>query len=279
MATNNPLLHDPQDPTDSSLIAGQAHDELTGHEYDGIQEYDNPLPGWWKWLFVFTIVICFPYWAYYHFGATGRTVIDQYSIASAEVARLLFAEMGELKPDRATLVKFMTNDSGLSVGQSIFKANCISCHGNEGAGNVGPNLTDEEYKNIKQIEDILNVINKGAGGGAMPAWQNRLGETERILVSSYVASLRGSLPPGTGKAPEGRPIAPWPSPSEVAPDADAGEEGSAEADPNGSAEAGANVDTDPSANADSDPNADTAPNPDASANDDAETKADDATAG
>ena len=213
------LLHDPADPTDSSLIAGQAQDELTGHEYDGIQEYDNPLPGWWKWLFVATIIFSFPYWAYYHFGASGRTVADAYAVASAEVDRKLVAAMGEMRPDRATLVKFMTNEAGLSVGKSVFRAQCAQCHGKEGEGIVGPNLTDEHYKNVKEIEDILTIVNNGAAGGAMPPWLNRLGETERILVSSYVAHLRGTQPGGVPKGPEGRVIDPWPTEAETADEA------------------------------------------------------------
>jgi cytochrome c oxidase cbb3-type subunit 3 len=76
---------------------------------------------------------------------------------------------------------------------------------------VGPNLTDEYYKNVRQVEDIAKVIIKGAGNGAMPAWANRLNENEIVLVSAYVASLRGQNVPG--KNPDGVEIAPWPEPA------------------------------------------------------------------
>jgi cytochrome c oxidase cbb3-type subunit III len=230
---------------DTNMSNGDLHGELTGHEYDGIQEYDNPLPGWWKWLFAVTIFISFPYFAYYHFGAAGRSVEDAHAIASAEVGRLLFAKMGELKPDKATLVKFMYDDGGLSVGKSIYKANCVSCHGKDGEGLVGPNLTDQHYKNVRSIEDILNVVNKGAAGGAMPPWLNRIGETERILVSSYVASLRGTVPGGPGRPPEGREIDPWPSMEEVQSTDDpepASEEDAGEKDEAGSGDAKGDAD-------------------------------------
>lgn len=229
------VLHDPADATDSSLIAGEAHDELTGHEYDGIQEYDNPLPGWWKWLFIGSILFSLPYWAYYHFGAEGRTIADAHAVASAEADRLLVATMGEIKPDRATLVKFKDNETGISVGMSVFRAQCAQCHGKDGEGIVGPNLTDDHYKNVKDIEDILKVVNNGAAGGAMPPWLNRLGETERILVSAYVAHLRGSQPAGTGKTPEGRVIGPWPTLAEV--EAESGEENDSEEAPEAKPEA------------------------------------------
>jgi cytochrome c oxidase cbb3-type subunit 3 len=70
-------------------------------------------------------------------------------------------------------------------------------------------LADDNYKNIREIGDILKVVQNGAAAGAMPAWQNRLVLNEQILVSSYVASLRGSTP-AKPRGPEGNPIPPWP---------------------------------------------------------------------
>lgn len=185
----------------------------TDHAYDGIEEYDNPLPGWWKWLFIVTIMFSPFYWLFYHGGAAGRSVEDQYSVALATNTRLQFAEIGELKPDANTIVSYMDKDSWVKVGQSVFRANCISCHGREGEGKVGPNLTDEMYKNVAKVEDIARVINEGAGGGAMPKWSNRLHPNEVVLVSAYVATLRGQNI--EGRTPEGRAIPPWPEAVQV----------------------------------------------------------------
>ena len=77
------------------------------HNYDGIEEYDNPLPGWWKWLFVASIVFTPMYWLFYHSGAEGRTLEGQYGFALAENTRLQFAEIGDLKPDAETITRFM----------------------------------------------------------------------------------------------------------------------------------------------------------------------------
>ena len=217
-------MNSPKD-TDQTFASDDSTEALTGHEYDGIQEYDNPLPGWWKWLFVATIIFCGPYFAYYHFGNTSRSVAAQFEVAEAENMRLQFAEIGELKPDAPTLVKFSNDDRWVLFGQSVFKQHCVACHGTLAQGGVGPNLTDEHFKNIRTIEDILRVINNGAGAGAMPAWQNRLDENERILVSAYVASLRGTNVDG-GKAPDGQLIDPWPSLDEI----QAGATGEASAD-------------------------------------------------
>ncbi len=194
--------------------SGVAADLLTGHSYDGIQEYDNPLPGWWKWMFVASILIAPPYFMFYHGGAEGRSIVDEYDEALAANMRLQFAEIGELPLTRESVVKYLYEDSWLSFGKSIFRSKCVSCHGRDGGGNVGPNLCDDEYKNVKDIGDLLTVIQNGANAGAMPAWKTRLSPNELVLVASYVASLRGTTP-ATAKDPEGRPIAAWPGPPEV----------------------------------------------------------------
>lgn len=183
----------------------------TDHNYDGIEEYDNPLPGWWKWLFIGTIAFSPFYWVYYHSGVEGRSVEDQYGAALATATRLQFAEIGELQPDANTIARYMHKDNWVRVGRSVFQANCISCHGREGEGQIGPNLTDEAFKNVTKLEDIATVVSKGAGNGAMPAWANRLHPNEVVLVAAYVASLRGQDLPGP-RGPEGRAIAPWPEP-------------------------------------------------------------------
>jgi cytochrome c oxidase cbb3-type subunit 3 len=207
----------------NALPEGAPDDPLTGHDYDGIQEYDNPLPGWWKWLFVASILFSPPYFFFYHNGAEGRSLADKYDSELAANLQLQFAELGELEADRESVVKYLYEPSWLKVGQAVFKANCVSCHASDGGGLVGPNLTDEEYKNVKDIGDILTVLQKGANAGAMPAWNNRLSTNEIVLVSSYVASLRGTTPSTPPKAPEGRAIAPWPEPP--APDAESTDAG------------------------------------------------------
>ncbi|MFN3190572.1 MAG: cbb3-type cytochrome c oxidase N-terminal domain-containing protein [Aureliella sp.] len=186
-------------------------DQLTDHAYDGIQEFDNPLPGWWKWMFVGSFVFSVFYAMYFHIGAPGRAIADQYDRELAANTRLQFAEIGDLTADNATIAEYMAKDSWLKVGQVVFSTHCISCHGRDGEGKVGPNLTDEKYKHLKDLEGIARVIAKGAANNAMPAWSNRLHPNEIVLVSAYVASLRGTNHPA-GKTPEGNDIPAWPTP-------------------------------------------------------------------
>lgn len=185
---------------------------LTDHAYDGIQEFDNPLPGWWKWMFVGSIVFSVFYVMYFHIGAPGRSVADQYDTALAANTLLQFKEIGDLEPTADNIMLYANKKSWLSVGQTVYKTNCISCHGRDGEGKVGPNLTDQFYKNVRKVEDIARVINQGAGNGAMPAWSNRLHPNEIVLVSAYVASLRGAKTASEGKGPDGVEIPAWPAP-------------------------------------------------------------------
>ncbi len=168
-----------------------ANANLTDHVYDGIREYDNPLPGWWTCLFLLSIVFSCGYWVVFHFGATGRTIFDQYDAQAAANFELKFAEIGTLTPDADTIVKYMNDKKYLPIGKSIFQTNCIGCHKANGGGNVGPNLTDDYWKNVKKIQDIAKVIENGAANGSMPSWRTRLGHINKIvLVAAYVASLR-----------------------------------------------------------------------------------------
>jgi cytochrome c oxidase cbb3-type subunit 3 len=207
----------------SELPAGAPDDPLLDHSYDGIQEYDNPLPGWWKWVFIASIVFAPPYFFFYHNGTEGRSLADRYDRELAANLRLQFAEIGELTADRESVVRFLYEKSWLQVGKIVFKTHCVSCHDKDGGGLIGPNLCDEQYKNVKDIGDFVNVIQKGANAGAMPAWKNRLSTNELVMVASYVASLRGTTP-AKGKAGEGREIAPWPGPPAEQP-AEAGGQG------------------------------------------------------
>jgi cytochrome c oxidase cbb3-type subunit 3 len=84
---------------------------------------------------------------------------------------------------------------------SVFLTNCQSCHGPDGSGLVGPNLTDDFYRNVNKITDIAEVIKNGAAGGSMPAWKTRLHPNEVILMAAYVAGLRD-------KHLSGKPIEP-----------------------------------------------------------------------
>jgi cytochrome c oxidase cbb3-type subunit III len=200
------------EPTNESLAGtnqAPVQDQLLDHEYDGIQEYDNPTPGWWNMLFIGSIVFAVFYFIYFHSNVPDRGIHDAYEAARGADLQREFAKFGELKSDTQALLGYMAKPDYIAVGQAIFKQNCVSCHSSQGEGQVGPNLTDDYYKNVSVLQDIPKVIANGANNGAMPSWSMRgLQKNEIILVSAYVASLRGKNIPGA--APYGVTIPAWP---------------------------------------------------------------------
>jgi cytochrome c oxidase cbb3-type subunit 3 len=198
------------EPSDGSTYYDEVDETLlTGHSYDGIVEYDNPLPGWWKFLFWFFILIAPIYYFYFHSGMEGRSIHDQYNNHMASVFEIRFSEIGELTADRETILEYLNEKpEWLAVGKVTYQTNCVSCHGADGGGLVGPNLTDNYWKHVRNVEGIASVIKNGAGNGAMPAWKTRLSHPNQIvLTAAYVASLRQN--PVPGKGPEGNEIPDW----------------------------------------------------------------------
>lgn len=180
---------------------------ILDHGYDGIKEYDNPMPAWWTWSFWLCVLFSVPYFVYYHMGV-GASIHADYEGEMGEFFEQQAALLGDLTPDAATLVGLFDDDRAIKGGANIFKTNCAVCHGQGGVGQTGPNLTDEVYLNIKTVEDIPVLIRDGLVAKGMPAWGAKLNETQLVIVSAYVASLRGT-DDGSGKAPQGTPIAPW----------------------------------------------------------------------
>lgn len=183
-------------------------DKLFDHEYDGIREYDNPMPKWWVYLFLLSILFFFPYVVYYHFGQ-GDSIHDSLEAEIAAYAEQLLATYGELEPDEATLLEYMDNDVAMTGMAGLFRGKCAQCHLADGSGNVGPNLTDDTWIHVRVLTDIPTVLDTGVVTKGMPAWGDQLTETQIVLLSSYVAQLRRN--PVAGKAPQGDPVPPWPT--------------------------------------------------------------------
>ena len=183
-------------------------DILTDHAYDGIQEYDNPLPGWWTWLFILTIAFSVVYFMVSWMSGWQLSANFFYEKDVQEHMKVQYGELGKAQPDAQTILKLAGDERWNKAGAAIFAAQCALCHGSRGEGILAPNLTDDHYVNVTKIEDIVDVISRGRKDGAMPAFANRLQPAEILIVSGYVASLRGkNLPSARGV--EGEKLAPW----------------------------------------------------------------------
>ena len=179
---------------------------LMDHEYDGIREYDNPLPAWWTWTWIATIVLCIPYVGWYHIGQ-GPSLDDKYEAELAAFATKLVETYGDLEADFETIARFMHDDQAMMGMASQFKGKCSQCHLDDGSGMSGPNLTDDAWLHVKQLTDIVNVIQNGVPAKGMPAWGDQFTNTQVVLMAAYVASLRED--PKDGKEAQGSVIPSW----------------------------------------------------------------------
>lgn len=172
-----------------------------GHDYDGIRELDNRLPPWWLYGFYLTIITAGIYLWRYHVSHTGPSSIQEYersvAKADAEIKEYLKTKGESVDENTVTL---LTDQHELSEGKAIFVKSCVACHKETGAGDVGPNLTDDYWLHGGDIKSIFKTIRYGFN--AMPQWQNAYSNKEIAEVASYVKSLKGSNPPNA-KAPQG----------------------------------------------------------------------------
>jgi cytochrome c oxidase cbb3-type subunit 3 len=186
---------------------GRSNPRVTGHVYDGIEEYDNPTPGWWSWIFAASIAFSAVYFLFVILADGQLSPLGFYDRELTADAERQFAQLGEIKSDPASILTMSTDDKLLRVGGAIFQGNCAACHGLDGAGLTGPNLTDNYYLHVQKIGDFVDVISKGRNNGAMPAWENRLEPRQVALLATYVTSLRGKNRPG--REPQGTVIPAW----------------------------------------------------------------------
>lgn len=179
---------------------------IDDHEYDGIQEYDNPLPRWWTTLFWLTIVFSVGYVLVYHVSDRGRSVLETYAAEQKEANERAAAQAAKEQVSEELLTKLASNPAALAKGSEVFEARCVACHGNKGQGVVGPNLTDSHWIHGQgSLMDIYETTASGVAAKGMPAWSRQLSPEELRSVVVFVGSLRGTNQPG--KAPEGKEVA------------------------------------------------------------------------
>lgn len=178
----------------------QAFDQLiAGHDYDGIQEFDNPLPMWWLWTFLGTIIFSFIYYIHYELKI-GPTSDQELSAEMQNIEKI--KSMAETNSPKVDLNNLIKDEGKIAEGKLVFGAKCGACHGDKGQGLVGPNLTDKAWINGSTIESIYKTIAKGVLEKGMPPWEGVLKDTELQNVALFVHSIKGTNVTG-GKAAEG----------------------------------------------------------------------------
>lgn len=185
-------------------MAGKPTDELLDHNYDGIREFDNPIPAWWNWIFIGTVVFSLVYFVHYHVSGTGPSVVaayeadmEKYREQQRERALAVAAELSEEK-----LLTAMHEPQMVEAGKTKFDEVCAACHGQKGEGLIGPNLTDPYWLHSDgSLMSIRKIVAEGVVEKGMPPWEKSLSTEEINQVVAYLGTLRDTNV--EGKAPEG----------------------------------------------------------------------------
>jgi cytochrome c oxidase cbb3-type subunit 3 len=184
--------------------------ETTGHEWGGIKELNTPLPRWWVWTFIVTVIWCIYYWiimpawpllSSYTEGTQGYSSRAE---VNAEIDAALEAQSEFLTAINAMSLEDIQNDPELSAfafasGRSAFGLHCSQCHGLGGQGAYGiPSLTDDDWIWGGDLENIYQTIRAGVRDthpdsrfNMMPAYLNDglLNEAQVQDVAAFVANL------------------------------------------------------------------------------------------
>lgn len=174
-------------------------EKLMDHDYDGIQELDNPPPRWIMAIFYITIAFAILYGAYYFWLGVGDTQDEEYARKSAQHDKEY-----EIKKLSGEDLVLLTDAESIAEGKKIFsEMNCFACHGMNGEGNaIGPNLTDEYWINGCDFKSVFNIIKNGKSAKGMTAFKGQLSDEKIQKVGSYIVSLKETNP-ANAKAPQG----------------------------------------------------------------------------
>ncbi len=172
----------------------EAENKTTGHVYDGIEEYDNPLPRWWFIMFIGTFIYAGAYLLVYPGlgswpGLFGWTSVKELRGHQQQADARYADTFGTYA--NTPIEELAQNPEAMKMGLRLFSNNCAVCHGADGGGNYGfPNLTDHDWLYGGTPEKIKESITLGRKG-AMPGWGALIGETGVVNVSEYVLQISG----------------------------------------------------------------------------------------
>ncbi len=166
----------------------------TGHIYDGIEEYDNPLPKWWFQLFILTLIFGAIYLILYPGMGAWKGIIGWTSVselrADQEKAREDYKDSYDIYA-KMPVEELVHDGRAMKMATRLFSNNCAVCHGADGGGFLGfPNLTDSDWLYGGSPETIKQTITHGRNG-IMPAWGKVIGEQSVESVTEYVLQLSG----------------------------------------------------------------------------------------
>src|SRR6056300_242294 len=151
------------------------NDRTTGHIYDGIEEYDNPLPAWWFKMFVVSIIFGIGYLIAFPGLGNFKGLLEWTSVGQWQKEMDFHSERLQpiLDSYAATdMDELAANPAAMKMGARIYANNCAQCHGSDARGGYGfPNLTDNDWLYGGDSQTLMTTIVNGRQA-AMPAWQS-----------------------------------------------------------------------------------------------------------
>jgi len=166
-------------------------DKLMDHNYDGINELDNPAPQWLMAIFYISVAFSIIYGVrYFMMGAPDQ--IAEYTVAD-EAHNMEFQKPAA---EQAELV-LLSDEAAIAEGAQLFKdMNCATCHGATGEGNtIGPNLTDDSWINGCSFDEVFSIIKNGKATKGMTPFKGQMNDSQIQRVASFVLQkLHGSNP-------------------------------------------------------------------------------------
>lgn len=189
-----------------SLDTASEEEVDLGHDYDGIRELNNPTPPWWRWAFYLSIVFGIIYVWRFHISETAPLQLQELAIAEEQAA----AQKAEYLKNAANnidenTVKLLTEADDIASGKKVFATNCAACHGPEGQGLVGPNLTDNFWVHGGKVGEIFSTIKYGVPEKGMKSWKEDFSPKQIAQLCAYIHSIKGTNP-ANPKAPEGTEV-------------------------------------------------------------------------
>lgn len=174
---------------------------ISEHVYDGIQELNNDMPTWWKWLFILSIVFAIVYMVrLWVFRA------DDLMQAKEFQAEMTAADLRQADKNagQAAFEMVLLEDAGsLANGKETWDKICAVCHLVDGGGLVGPNMTDNYWIHGNKLEDLWTVVEDGVLEKGMISYKDQLSQQKRLEVISFILVDMVGSTPAKPKEPEG----------------------------------------------------------------------------
>lgn len=159
------------------------------HSYDGIDEHNNPMPTWWVWTFILTIIFAFHYYIHFELTKQGATLTEELALSMKELKELQTAAANKFPTLSEDELEAKLKDPTLiKLGANVFQGKCAMCHGENLEGKIGPNLTDKIWLHGGKNSEIVQTVRQGVSSKGMPSWEGLLNAEEIFGVVALIKS-------------------------------------------------------------------------------------------